>query len=68
MKNFVAYNPTKLHFGREVVKELGIHASKLGKKALLVYGGGSVQKNGSYQDILNQLNQYNIEVIEFNGI
>ncbi len=68
MKNFVAFNPTKLHFGRGVVSDLGKHASQLGKKALLLYGGGSVLRNGSYQDTLNQLKHYNIEVVEFSGI
>ena len=68
MNNFVAFNPTKLHFGRGVVSELGTHASQLGKHALLVFGGGSVLKNGSYQDVLNQLKQNNIEVTEYSGI
>ena len=68
MKHFVAFNPTKLHFGRGVVSDLGYHASQLGKKALLIYGGGSVLKNGSYQDTLNQLRQNKIDVFEFNGI
>lgn len=68
MKNFVAFNPTRLHFGRSVVSDLGLHASQLGKKALLLYGGGSVKSNGSYQDTLNQLKKYNIEVTEFDGI
>ncbi len=68
MKNFVAFNPTKLHFGRGAVNELGNHASRSGKKALVIYGGGSVLRNGSYQDTLNQLKKSNVEVIEFNGI
>ena len=54
MKNFVAYNPTKLHFGSGVIMELGNAAAAFGKKALLVYGKGSVLKNGSYQDTLAQ--------------
>jgi len=51
MNNFIAFNPTKLHFGRGVVSELGTVASQFGRKALLIYGGGSVLRNGSYQDI-----------------
>ena len=68
MENFIAYNPTKLHFGPKVLKDLGSHASKLGKKALLVYGGGSVLRNGSYLDCREQLDSHNIEVTEFKGI
>ena len=68
MDNFIAYNPTKLHFGRGVVNDLGRYASELGKKALLVYGGGSVLRNGSYQDTRSQLEQQGIEITEYKGI
>jgi len=68
MKNFIAFNPTKLLFGRGVISDLGVHASQLGKKALLVYGGGSVLRNGSYQDTIDQLKQHHIEVTEYSGI
>jgi len=68
IKNFIAYNPTKLHFGRDVVKDLGSHASDLGTRVLLVYGGGSVMKNGSYSDTLEQLQKHQVEVTEYSGI
>lgn len=68
MNNFIAYNPVKLHFGRKVVKGLGSSALALGRKALLVYGGGSVLRNGSYNDTLEQLKSSGIEITEFNGI
>lgn len=68
MINFIAYNPVKLHFGKGVVQDLGSCAAALGKKALLVYGGGSVLRNGSYKDTLEQLKAHNIEIAEFNGI
>ena len=68
MYNFLAFNPVKLHFGKNVVKELGTSAAELGKKALLVYGGGSVLRNGSYDDTVSQLNKHAIAVTEFNGI
>ena len=68
MYNFLAFNPVKLHFGKNVVKELGTSAATLGKKALLVYGGGSVLRNGSYKDTLEQLKSHDILITEFNGI
>jgi len=68
MYNFLAFNPVKLHFGKNVVKDLGTAASALGKKALLVYGGGSVLHNGSYKDTLEQLKSNDIQITEFNGI
>jgi len=68
MENFIAHNPTKVHFGKGIVSELGEVAAQLGKKALLVYGRGSVLRNGSYQDTKDQLDKAGIEVIEFSGI
>jgi alcohol dehydrogenase YqhD (iron-dependent ADH family) len=68
MINFIAYNPVQLHFGKKVVKNLGTSAALLGKKALLVYGGGSVLQNGSYNDTLEQLKSHGIQTTEYSGI
>lgn len=68
MKNFEAYNATRLHFGQGVVQDLGAAARKLGTHALLVYGGGSVKRNGSYQDTKNQLEKAGIGITEYPGI
>jgi len=68
MENFVLYNPVKLHFGAGVVKKLGQAAAEFGKKALLVYGKGSVKYNGSYQQTIESLKGAGIEVVDFDGI
>lgn len=68
MKNFQAYNPTRIHFGEGAVGELGKAAKSLGKHALLVYGGGSVKKNGSYRETREQLEREGISITEFSGI
>jgi alcohol dehydrogenase YqhD (iron-dependent ADH family) len=68
MENFIAHNPTKVHFGKDIVGELGEVATQLGRKALLVYGRGSVLRNGSYNDTKDQLDKAGIEVIEYSGI
>jgi len=68
METFIAHNPTKVHFGKDIVGGLGEVAAQLGKKALLVYGRGSVLRNGSYQDTKDQLDKAGIEVLEFSGI
>jgi alcohol dehydrogenase YqhD (iron-dependent ADH family) len=68
MENFVTHNPTEVHFGKDVVSQLGKTAVQLGKKALLLYGKGSVLRNGSYQDTRDQLDRAGIEVVEFSGI
>lgn len=68
MIEFTAYNPTKLHFGRGTTGDLGVCARTFGKRALLVYGGGSVKRNGSFDDTLRQLEGSGITVTEFGGI
>lgn len=68
MENFILYNPVKLHFGRGVVKDLGKVVSNYGKRVLLVYGGGSIKKNGIYEQVLQQLTQAGTEVFEYSGI
>jgi len=68
MNNFIAYNPTRLHFGKGVVHTMSKHIDPSVKKVLLMYGKGSVTKNGSYHDSLAQLNNLNLEIIEFSGI
>ena len=40
----------------------------MGVKVLLAYGGGSIKKNGIYDEIVSLLKEENKEVIEFNGI
>lgn len=68
MEKFIAHNPTKVHFGKDIVGELGEAAAQFGNKALLLYGKGSVMRNGSYQDTKDQLDKAGIEVFEFSGI
>jgi len=68
MEKFIAYNPVKLHFGKDVVNGLGKAASAYGKKALFIYGKGSVKKYGYYDIVKNQLVEAGLEIIEFSGI
>lgn len=68
MEKFIAYNPVKLHFGKDVVNGLGKAASAYGKKALFIYGKGSVKKYGYYDIVKNQLVEAGLEIVEFSGI
>lgn len=68
MENFTAYNPTTLHFGREVVNKLGVTISRIGKKVLLVYGKNSVKTSGLYDRVKQQLESVGAEVFEYGGI
>jgi len=68
MENFVMYNPVKLHFGKGVTDKIGDITAEYGKRILLVYGKGSVKKNGSYDQVTEQLKNAGLEIIEFDGI
>lgn len=68
MENFIAYNPTKLHFGKGVIKELPEALSEYGKKVLFVYGKGSIKKAGIYDEVMEQLKLADASVFEYQGI
>lgn len=69
MKNFVFENATKVYFGEGCVKEyLSCLAKKHGDKVLLAYGGGSIKKNGIYEEVTKVLKDAGKEIIEFGGI
>lgn len=68
MENFVAYNPVKLFFGKGVVKNIGNEAIKHGTTALVIYGKGSVKRNGIFNDVETYLKQSGVKIIEYSGI
>lgn len=66
--NFIYANPTKLYFGDEAQKNLVEALSGFGKKVMLTYGGGSIKRNGVYDDVLAALNAAGKEVVELSGV
>jgi alcohol dehydrogenase YqhD (iron-dependent ADH family) len=70
MKNFLLHNPTKLIFGKDVVRDFLLKeiAALSAKNILLVYGKGSIKKNGIYQQTMEILEDKNIKLYEFSGI
>ena len=60
--NFAYHNPTKLYFGDESLEFLNKELPNYGENVVLVYGGGSIKKNGVYQDILDILQKYTDEL------
>jgi alcohol dehydrogenase YqhD (iron-dependent ADH family) len=68
MENFRIENPTIVHFGKDVIKNLGKAIGPIGKKVMLVYGKGSIKKNGIYNALMEQLIAINAEIVEFEGI
>ncbi|QXP70058.1 iron-containing alcohol dehydrogenase [Polaribacter sp. R2A056_3_33] len=65
MNNFELKNPTKIIFGKDTIKQLETEIPA-DAKVLLLYGGGSIKKNGIYDQVKKAL--ANIEVVEFGGI
>ncbi|MBR4079003.1 MAG: iron-containing alcohol dehydrogenase, partial [Christensenellaceae bacterium] len=68
MNNFTYHIPTKVFFGQGVIENLPAAAKSLGTKALLVYGGGSIKKNGLYDSILSLLKEIDMPVYELSGV
>lgn len=65
MNNFSFVNPVKIIFGKNTIGEISNEIPK-DKKVLMIYGGGSIKKNGVYDQVMNALKAYS--VFEFEGI
>ena len=68
MNNMAYRNPTKLIFGKNTVGALQKEVPLYGKKVLLVYGGGSIKRNGLYDQVMEQLNAIGAAVHELSGV
>ena len=66
--NFEYCNPTKLYFGEDSLENLNKELPKYGKKVVLVYGGGSIKKNGIYDAVMEILNGNGKDVAEIAGV
>lgn len=69
MLNFELYNPTNYIFGKGQIEKLSVLVPKsrsVGSKILLAYGGGSIFKNGVYDQVKAALQGF--EIVEFGGI
>ena len=65
MNNFEFKNPTKIIFGKDAIEKLENEIPK-DAKVLLLYGGGSIKKNGIYDHIKKVLTDF--DIVEFGGI
>lgn len=65
MNNFVFQNPTKLIFGKGQIAKLSQELPK-GKKIMVTFGGGSVKRNGVYDQVVAALDGF--DFVEFWGI
>lgn len=69
MNEFTFSYPTKVYFGEGAAKKaLGAELGKVGKIVMLAYGGGSVKKNGVYDELVQLLTEAGKEVVDFSGI
>ncbi len=66
--NFSYCNPTKLYFGEGAVKYLNDELPKYGKNVVLIYGSGSIKKNGIYDEVMTILNANGKNVAEISGV
>ena len=66
--NFSYCNPTKLYFGDDSLNYLNTELPKYGSNVVLIYGGGSIKKNGIYDDVCRILKENGKNVAEISGV
>ena len=66
--DFTYCNPTKLYFGKNALEGLRKELPKYGKNVLLVYGGGSIKRNGIYDKVTAILKECGKTVAEDSGV
>lgn len=69
MNNFIYGNTTKVYFGKGGVKEyLCCLLKNVGDTVMLAYGGGSIKKNGIYDEVTSILQKAGKTMVDFSGI
>ena len=68
MNNFIFQNATKVYFGQGCVKEYLSCLVKASNTVLLAYGGGSIKRNGVYDEVTGILRAAGKSIVEFSGI
>ena len=66
--NFTYCNPTRLHFGKNAMSALTEELGKYGQTVQLVYGGGSIKRNGIYDQVIAALESAGKTVVEDGGV
>lgn len=67
MKNFNYYAPTRIYFGESEIRNLSKELRKYGERVLMVYGGGSIKKNGIYDAVMEEISD-EFAVTEHGGV
>ncbi|GGE48684.1 putative NADH-dependent butanol dehydrogenase 1 [Pullulanibacillus camelliae] len=68
MDNFTFHNPTKLIFGKDQTEALRKEIPSYGDKVLIVYGGGSIKRNGLLDKVKSELAAANASAFELAGV
>lgn len=66
--NFSYCNPVKLYFGEDSLNYLNTELPKYGKNVVLIYGGGSIKRNGIYDAVVQILKDNGKNVAEIAGV
>ena len=66
--NFTYHNPTKLYFGENALSFLEEELAHYGPTVQLIYGGGSIKKNGVYDEIVAALKRCGKTIVEDGGV
>jgi len=66
--NFIYHNPTKIYFGEGSLRNLSPELKNYGKRIMLIYGKGSIKKNGIYDQVMDALKSNGCEVVEDPGV
>lgn len=67
MYNFMFYVPTRIYFGKGQISHLS-ELKNYGTKVLLVYGGGSIKRNGIYDSAMQILKDAGVSAYELSGV
>ena len=66
--DFTFHNPTKLHFGENAMDALADELKAFGPVVQLCYGGGSIKKNGIYDQVVSILKSAGKTIVEDGGV
>ena len=68
MENFIYHIPTQIAFGKGQIQRLPEFLAEYGSKILLLYGGGSIKKNGIYDEAIRLMKENNMTYYELSGV
>ncbi|MBF0580200.1 iron-containing alcohol dehydrogenase [Erysipelotrichaceae bacterium RD49] len=69
MQDFQYSYPVRVYFGKQsLAQALNVESAKMGETVMLVYGGGSIKRNGIYDEVVELLQKNGKKIVEFDGV